>query len=161
MNIFATSKSAIQSAEYLDDKRVVKMVLETAQLLATSINLCGGKATYKSTHINHPCSIWARTSKSNYIWLMMHFNALLAEYSKRFSKTHKCAQYFDEFMEGSKLIPEGSLTEHPNCTIFKDEKDVYKAYRMYMEHKWKNDKITPRWFKNTVRSEGEQQTTTV
>lgn len=148
MNIFATDPSAIKCAEYLDDKRVVKMVLETAQLLATSINLNGGKATYKSTHINHPCAIWARKSQANYLWLLMHFNALLVEYANRFGKRHKCADYFDEFKDGFKLIPKGERTLHPNCTIFKEEQDVYKAYRMYMEHKWKNDKIQPRWYKD-------------
>lgn len=126
MNIFATSKSAIRCAEVLDDKRVVKMVLETSQLLATSINLCGGKATYKSTHVNHPCAIWARTSKSNYEWLLSHFDALLLEYHKRFGKVHKCDDYYNEFVSGLTLIPDGPLTDHPNCTIFKEEKTSIK-----------------------------------
>lgn len=151
MNIFASNPCSTESAKFLDDKRVVKMALESAQLLATSVNLMGGTATYKTTHKDHPCSVWVRTCQGNYMWMVDHFDALCKEYTSRFGKIHLCSTYRNEFLNGFlnglSLIPKGSLTTHPNCTIFKDEADVYKAYKMYLNYKWENDKVTPRWFK--------------
>ena len=67
MNIFATNSDPALAAKFLDDKRVVKMCLESAQLLCTAVIECGGEAPYKSIHKNHPCSIWVRKSRSNYM----------------------------------------------------------------------------------------------
>jgi hypothetical protein len=76
MNIFATYSNAHDSAFALDDKRAIKMILESAQLMSTAIHLCGGKAPYKATHPNHPVSIWARQTNTNYWWLLEHYQAL-------------------------------------------------------------------------------------
>lgn len=156
MNIFVSSLDPYACANHLDDKRVVKMVLETAQLLSTAINECGGKAPYKSTHINHPCSIWTRESRANYVWLLHHFEALCAEYTFRFNKIHKCQSFKLDFIDGTKYIPEQpwGMSEHPNCTTYKHLKgdDVYEAYKLYLNDKWKNDKRKPRWYGQT-RSE--------
>lgn len=146
MNIFATSLDPTESAENLDDKRLIKMILESAQLLSTAINESGGKATYKSTHVNHPCSLWTRKNRKNYLWLLEHFVALCGEYQNRFHKIHKCWLYYDEFCDGQYVIPnQDRMNSHPNCTIFKDKKETYEAYRMYLKHKWNNDKRPPKW----------------
>jgi len=147
MNIFAAWPSAKKSAEFLDDKRVVKMVLETCQLLCTSINLSGGVSPYKSTHKNHPCAVWARESKANYQWLLDHFFHLLNEYRARYGRTHKCEQYYDLLWDGIKHIPDAPATDHPNCTIFNECENVHLAYILYMQHKWLNDKRKPTWYK--------------
>ena len=67
MNIFVISQNPDECAQALDDLRLNKMILETAQLLSTAIRFHGytGNLAYKATHINHPCSIWARTSRGN------------------------------------------------------------------------------------------------
>lgn len=61
MNIFYLDKDPKLCAQYHCDKHVVKMILESAQLLCTAVNEAAGKevAPYKSTHVNHPCSIWS------------------------------------------------------------------------------------------------------
>jgi len=41
-------------------------------------------------------------------------------------------------------VKEG-LTTFPNCTTFKDIKETTKAYRLYLNEKWKNDKRIPKW----------------
>lgn len=146
MNIFASSPDPRVSAMVLDDKRVVKMVLETCQLLCTAINENGGVSPYKSTHKNHPCAVWARASKANYEWLLNHFDCLFLEYTRRYHKIHKCEQYYNELVSGIAYIPDGPFTNPPNCTIFKDISNVYEAYEKYLEHKWANDKRTPTWF---------------
>jgi len=65
MNLFVPSPEIRPSVEALDDKRVVKMVLETAQLLSTAIRILDPETTlpiYKMTHKNHPVSVWVRSS---------------------------------------------------------------------------------------------------
>jgi hypothetical protein len=61
MNIFVTSTCPKISAQALDNKRVVKMVLETAQLLSTPIFINNSDIKYdniyKPTHVKHLCTI--------------------------------------------------------------------------------------------------------
>lgn len=85
MNIFVTSLCPIESARNLDDRRVVKMLLESAQLLSTSL----GGNPYKITHRRHPCTLWVSDHTSHAVWLYRHFIALSEEYTYRFSKTHR------------------------------------------------------------------------
>lgn len=96
MNIFVLSESPGEAAEYHCDKHVVKMVLETAQLLsgAERIRLndfSKESPLYKLTHVNHPCSVWVRKSDANFNWLLTLFISLLAEYSRRYKKRHACS----------------------------------------------------------------------
>jgi hypothetical protein len=146
MNIFVTSFNPNEAASYLDDKRVVKMVLESAQMLSTAINQNGGNGPYKDNHINHPCSIWVRKSRANYLWLVQHFSSLCAEYTNRYNKTHKCSQFIPKFIEGQKYIKLGIRTNFQNCTTFKHIDNVTLAYKMYLYEKWKNDKRVPTWY---------------
>jgi hypothetical protein len=145
MNIFVTYLCPVESAKALDDKRVVKMILESAQMLSTAINLSNmSQAPYKSTHVNHPCSVWARTSKANFRWLLTHFLALCHEYTARYGKEHKCQQFYTYFCTCIRFMPDGELTPFANCTNRK-QFDVITAYRLTMEEKWANDKRKPTW----------------
>ena len=85
MNIFRPSPSPVESARCLADRHVVKMALETAQILST---ITGGP--YKPTHANHPCTRWAGASWHNAAWLLAHGHALCDEYARRFGKEHGC-----------------------------------------------------------------------
>lgn len=149
MNIFVSNNCPIKSAQFLDDKRVVKMILESAQLLSTAINECGGKGPYKNTHKNHPSAVWARETKNNYMWLFDHYIALCNEYKQRYNKEHKCYSLKQILLDNLNLIPDGPLTPFPNCTIFKNETDVIKAYNLYLLHKWEIDKRIPTWYGKT------------
>lgn len=153
MNIFATHFDPLECARFLDDKRVVKMVLETAQLLSTATLLSGGTATYKVTHKNHPCSVWVRQTRSNYLWTLEHFKGLLQEYTKRFNKIHACSKFLLEYESGANNIPEGKQTSFVNCTTLKDESDVHLAYRKYLAEKWLKDKRIPTWNKRLSPSQ--------
>ena len=154
MNIFVTSESPIECAEFLDDKRCVKMVLETAQLLSTTMSLSSlSSGPYKLTHANHPCAKWARESVGNYHWLVEHFEALCAEYTRRYGKVHKCEEHKSLFR--SAKFPVTMLqcrTAFVNCAAnkslnvsFKHVEDTSSAYRQYMNVRWENDKRAPTW----------------
>ena len=128
------------------------MVLESAQMLSTAILSQGGDAPYKSTHVNHPCNVWVRATNKNYLWLLGHFKALCAEYTRRYGKTHKCYSHLTIFENGVKFIPIGQLTEFQNCAAnkslgisYKHVPDVHTAYMLYLNDRWNNDKIEPRW----------------
>jgi hypothetical protein len=151
MNIFISSTDPNESASNLDDKRVIKMILETTQMLSTSLITLGQPGPYKSTHINHPCSIWVRTTRSNYSWTLEHLSALLKEYTNRYLKIHKCNQYLNYFYQSKIYIPEGQLTSFINCTTYK-ELEVTEAYKKYLSDKWQTDKRKPTWYKKSKES---------
>ncbi len=148
MNIFVSSFNPQESAQALDDKRLIKMILESAQILSTNINLAGLRfGPYKTTHANHPSTKWARESHDNYLWLCSHLYSLCHEYTRRFNRIHKCEQYMQLFYNCSTDITYLSkrLTTFPNCTTFKNVPETTKAYRLYLNEKWKNDKRKPKW----------------
>ena len=91
MNIFILDYDVEKCAQYHADKHVIKMILESAQMLSTAVRFCGIDEGYKATHQNHPCSIWVRKSLYNYLWLRDLIYYLNEEYKYRFfhSKNHK------------------------------------------------------------------------
>jgi hypothetical protein len=102
MNIFILHTNPSLAAEMLMDKHVVKMALETAQILST-IN--GGP--YRPTHEKHPCVLWAKETKGNYEWLVKHGLAICKEYTYRFEKEHKCEDVIGYLSEPLVIIPDG------------------------------------------------------
>lgn len=90
MNIFRPHPSPLDSARALADRHVVKMALESAQLLST---ITGGP--YRPTHAAHPCTLWAGASRANAAWLLAHGRALCDEYTHRFGRVHGCAAVLD------------------------------------------------------------------
>ena len=102
MNIFYLHECPDKAARLQYNKHVVKMILESAQMLCTAHHCYGDKyqvenVPYKQAHLNHPSTIWTRRSKSTYMWLYNHMIALGDEYKKRYGKTHlsitKCKDF--------------------------------------------------------------------
>jgi len=156
MNIFAIDNDPKQAAEWMVDKQVVKMVLETPQQLYTAHRLLEGtphndktktgpnvkrwrldddreQVLYSATHINHPSAVWCRENFSNYNWLYHHFAALLNEYTYRYGKVHKCAAMALTLRFTPQRIPLGDLT--PVTPAMPDEYKVpdnsLESYRNY------------------------------
>lgn len=90
MNIFYLDHDPAVAAMYQHDKHVVKMCLETAQILCAVYHRYGQSAPYKPTHENHPCVLWAGDCVLNYRWLVKHGEALCHEYTHRYGKKHAC-----------------------------------------------------------------------
>lgn len=95
MNIFVLSLRHHVAATALVDKHVVKMILESAQLLSTAF-VCvvpehrrTDVQCYKKTHANHPCAVWTRERKVNFVWLGLLSLAIGKEYTFRYKKIHK------------------------------------------------------------------------
>jgi hypothetical protein len=87
MNIFYLSENPVTAARFHADTHVVKMILESAQMLCTIINSHAGEQVmpYKSTHKNHPCTLWASESLDNALWLVDLTRALNDEFKHRFN----------------------------------------------------------------------------
>ena len=101
MNIFVLDKNINKCARYHCDQHVVKMILESVQMLCTALNKKGITTPYKSTHQKHPCVLWVEDSYSNFVWLKKLAIALNAEYKYRFEKTsnHKSIAVLEEISD--------------------------------------------------------------
>lgn len=91
MNIFYLDEDPIVAAEYLCDKHIVKMCVETAQILSMVSWYYNIAAHYKNSkqYRNHPCVLWARYSLDNWEWLILHGLAIGEQYTLRYKKIHK------------------------------------------------------------------------
>ena len=145
MNIFYLSSCPQEAAESHNDKHCVKMILEYAQMLSTAHRELDGDVPdilYKSTHKNHPSTIWTRSSKQHYDWLFRLFRMLSAEYSIRYGlitdtndtfKVHKSWDKLGKILETApKNIEDNGWEDPPQCMpdSCKDD-DVVTAYRNY------------------------------
>ena len=157
MNIFYLDRDIEKNVQYHCDKHVVKMILESAQLLSSvhhMTNEVPPLSVYKLTHKNHPCAIWARSSLANYEYLFALTVLLNDEYRFRYSKKfdHKSMSIVQDMPIPN--LPDLPFTEPPKCVHddFKDIDDVVDAYRAYYKRDkasfctWTNREI-PEWFR--------------
>ena len=152
MNIFFLDFDVKKCAEYHANSHVVKMVLETAQLLCGVHWVQGSEAPYKLSHKNHPCSIWVRESLSNYLYLCELGLALGEEYTYRYGKTHKSIEVIQWCLSNRPNIKDIDFTTPPLAMPDEYKVDsVVESYRNYYKGakseivSWKNRKI-PDWF---------------
>lgn len=148
MNIFILDRDPQKCAEYHCDKHVVKMIVETAQILCTARFLMWDKNTsYKPTHKWHPCVLRVCESVANYYWLCWLWLNLLYEYEKRYWKHHRTQEVINECISN---IPKYSNIEIWVSDFVLCMPDQYKwrdpveSYRRYYKAeklhfcKWKN-----------------------
>lgn len=128
MNIFILHEDPVIAAQMQCDKHVVKMILESAQMLSTAHRMLDGekvkvpsksgkrmvakyvhpdpdldKILYGAVHHNHPCTVWTRETLGNYVWHYQHFVALADEYQYRYGKRHLSDEKLRDVLLG---IPE-------------------------------------------------------
>ena len=156
MNIFYLDYDTSKCAKYHNDKHVVKMILETAQLLCGSHWATGGEAPYTLSHKNHPCSIWARESLSNYLYLCELGLELCYEYTYRYGKRHKSQDVIEWCIVNKPGIADIGFTEPAKAMPdeYKVESVVQSYRNYYMGAKsgfavWKN-REKPFWFEKKI-----------
>ena len=159
MNIFFLHKNPKLCARYHLDKHVVKMILETAQMLYSvhwykELEL--PLDAYKKAHINHPCSIWSRESLSNYLYLCELGLELCNEYTYRYGKRHKSQDVIEWCVTNKPSIVDIGYTQPPKAMPdeYKVESVVQSYRNYYMGAKsgfavWKN-REKPFWFEEKV-----------
>ena len=172
MNIFYLDKNPRDAAQMMCDKHVVKMILESAQMLSTAHRVLDGdenadeKGLYKMVHKNHPSTIWVRSSKSSYRWLWRHMSELMSEYTHRYGKFHATERLSGPLYRFPDNIPTGvPFTDPPQCMPdYCKGDDTVSAYQTYyIEEKsdfatWKN-RETPEWFNDKNNKDGIRKST--
>jgi hypothetical protein len=182
MNIFVLDNNPITAASMMCDKHVVKMIVESCQLLSTAHHVLDGKEIFvdsgkrkfktficnkpicKATMINHPCTIWTREASGNYDWLWNHAYTLCNEYTLRYGKIHS----MQKMIEGPLYDCPDNINQDILTKFAQAMPDQYKnqnaviAYRQYYIGekikfaKWKLGNV-PTWFAsqtgNTTSSE--------
>ncbi len=153
MNIFYLHSDPIKAANVQYNKHVVKMILESAQMLCTAHHCYGSSeqkanVPYKQAHLNHPSTIWARKSRTNYMWLYDHMIALGKEYTRRYGKEHLTISKCREFLSVPPVHIQGEdFCEPPQCMPdqYKVDNDSVTAYWNYYENE-----------KHTVKNSNEE-----
>ena len=141
MNRFIIEETTIEIAKSLCDQHIVKMPLEEAQMLCTTLwhhapEYAEEKDLYKPVHQKHPCTLWAMETSANYLFAYLLYSAMLREYTHRYGKVHGASKHDDALFKGIKFMPIGDLTQHQQCFsgldhLKTDEFWPIKAYREF------------------------------
>ena len=168
MNIFFLDRTPKKSAQYLCDKHVPKMLLESAQMLSTAVlrhktEFENYDKIYKSAYPNHPMTKWVGDTRTNFCWALENAVFISQEYCKRFKKIHKSsevinniydARYIEDIpTQNSHLLHPDYITTPPQCMPdeYKDD-DYVTAYRKYYQGakayfaKWQRGVDAPDWW---------------
>ena len=158
MNIFFLDKTPEFSAQYLCDKHIPKMLLESAQMLSTAVHsYTMGISTYiyKEAYPNHPMTKWVGFNCSNFKWALDNALWINNEYEYRFKKKHKSFRIIQNILNNNYIedTTKGDFTEPPQCMPdeYKDN-DYVTAYRNYYKGekeyfaKWEKGRQQPEWW---------------
>lgn len=132
MNIFVVDEDPERAARSLCDQHVVKMTLESAQILSTALWTHGFEAPYKPTHAKHPCVLWAGRTRHNFLWLARHGVSMADEFTRRYGKPHRSGAVLLACAARSHHIPRGDLSPFAQAmpAAYKQD-DAVRAYRAF------------------------------
>ena len=139
MNIFAVDTDPKIAAQQLCDKHVVKMILESAQML---------------------CAVFPKGEAPNYEWLLSHAFAMCQEYTKRYGKIHKSLEAIhwcgcnyhklDLPRIGLTKFAQAMPDEYKNKCSVTAYRSYYNGEKAYFA-KW-SKRETPSWFTPQIES---------
>lgn len=159
MNIFVLDKDPVVAAQMHNNRHVVKMILETTQLLHaayyetnTPFDGFPREQPYRLTHKNHPCTKWARQTLENWMWLLDLGFALCDEFTYRYGKTHACLDILTWMRDNPPYLESEGITPFAQAMPeqYRDH-DPVRAYRNYYigdkQHlaEWRN-RVIPSWY---------------
>ena len=176
MNVFVLHRDPVFAAQMQCDKHVVKMIVESAQMLSTAHRMLDGNPTkrpsqsgkrmvpyytlpdwreqtfYKAVHFHHPCTVWTMRNNENYFWHWLHFEALCKEYTFRYGKVHKSETLLLEALYTPPInIPKGDISKWPLAMGAAPEcktDDVVESYRAFYHTKQSRFKMA--WTKRSI-----------
>ena len=183
MNLFYLSNKPQEAAQFHCDKHVVKMIIELNQMLSTAHRIIDGTPAriktktgrskteyilpdsreinlYKTSHANHPTSVWARQSKDHYQWMLECTKYLLEEYTYRYGKIHASSRLLNSINTIPHNIADVGFVDPPpampdHCKIPGNVVESYrKYYVMEKKHfaKWTKRPV-PSWFLNNTQGQ--------
>ena len=176
MNIFRLHNNPKKAAQLQCDKHVVKMIVESAQMLSTAHRMLDGtierrpsvsgrtmvryythphfdNVLYKAVHTGHPSTLWTMESRDNYIWHYEHFVALCDEYQYRYGKKHLTDKALRGILSTVPVnIPDIGPTTFKLAMGSNPEcmfpEDPVKSYRLF--YQTKQDRFKMVWTKRDV-----------
>ena len=167
MNLFILSLIQKEIAQFMMDKHVSKILLEAVQMLCTAKHILDpdteiNSKLYKLAHKNHPVTIWCRTSKVNFIWVLDLIDELHKEWQYRYghpvTKIHKSylvALILRENIPADDKFTKQGLTPFalamPEEYKIGDPVEAYRNYYMSADKQkiasWKKTRGKPDWYK--------------
>ena len=139
MNIFYLDEDPEVAAIVQYNKHVVKMILESAQMLCTAHRYYGNDdVPYKTAHLNHPSTIWVRQNTKHYFWLYKHMLALGEEYTHRYGKIHMSITKCKEPLQLAPInMPTYKFEQPPQCMPdeFKSDCAIHAYWNYYIGEK--------------------------
>lgn len=157
MNIFILDYDIKKCAEYHADQHVIKMILESTQMLCTVLNENGVEAPYKATHIHHPCTLWTGESFSNWTWLRSLTESLNHEFKFRFNHRRDHSSAVVARRLPAPPIQDIGLTEFAQAMpeVYRVHGNAVQAYRkFYIAKKAKfatwTKRPVPDWWPNRL-----------
>lgn len=178
MNIFVLDENPVMAAKLQCDKHIVKMILESGQMLCTAHRMLDGTMEmrksksgkrmvkyfkledeakedlfYKAVHHGHPCTVWTMESKDNYDWHYNHFLALCDEFRYRYGKTHETDRKLRyALVDAPKNIPTIPMTQFKLAMKSNPEcmfpEDPVKSYQLY--YQTKQDRFQMAWTRRQI-----------
>jgi len=149
MNIFYLHEDPSIAASYMYDKHVVKMILESAQMLCTAHHHYGNgdNVPYKKAHYNHPSTKWVRENSLHYDWLYEHMLALGTLYRWKYGREHMTINKCKEALVWAPDdIPHEPFAQPPQCMPDEyktdDSIDAYWNYYIGEKHSVANKNET-------------------
>lgn len=154
MNVFMPYIDPNKSAQALDDKRLIKQILECYQIINANRRVLSGEE--KVGYANHPVVKYYRNKE----WFLLWYGfCTCSEYNYRTGKEHRYFQWFaKEWREPrfKEIVPlyycqkyNSGLYEVEETfvlPIYEDvESEVYQRFREKLINKWNNDKRPPKW----------------
>lgn len=173
MNIFVLDKNPYIAARDLCDKHIIKMIVESAQMLANCFtlerlaaddcprNFNGNPRSHG--YRNHPCTRWAMESSANMDWLIKNAIGMCEEKVKRYGGGHFSESFIRwcDLNRNDSIVPLGKLTDFaiaisPTSLCrevegFDDLSAVekYRLYYIYDKAKFATWRTSPpAWYKN-------------
>ena len=132
MNIFFLHKDPVKAAQLQCDKHVVKMVLETTQMVSTAVRNQGHNVGYLLAYPKHPMTIWVNKSNDNFKWALEHGLALGEEYTHRYKKIHASHKMLKTIQDLGIKGNANYMTTPPLCMPDEYKKKSYiESYRNY------------------------------
>lgn len=183
MNIFVLHEDPKIAAQMHCERHILKMIIEHTQMMAAAYystigisrkkqipdnqeavnNLFrgfprkdenGNDRPYSISHVNHPCTVWTRSSLTNFYWLLDCTKALCEEFTHRYKGKHSVEFIVDWMYQNPPKLEDQGLTPFAQAMpeFYKSENAV-EAYRKYYAFKttymrvnWKLEERIPHWW---------------
>ena len=190
MNIFVLHEDPKIAAQMHCERHILKMIIEHTQMMAATYyhtlgisrkkeilenqekvstlfsgfprkDENGNDKPYMISHVNHPCTVWTRTSLSNFNWLLDCTKAMCEEFTYRYKGKHSVEAIIDWMYQNPPKIEDIGLTPFAQAMPdFYKGSDVTEAYHKYyafkttyMKVNWKLEERIPSWWTPELISE--------